>query len=476
MTWRWRPRTLAGQLAVLLIGGLLAAQWLTGSIWFDLRRHQDLEMPTRLLGAHLADSWRWIEATPAADRAALLARISVPNYQLTLRHAPSSEHVDPPADVVALLNAVTSEQLGHPASVQLREASLIDEHRHSAGIYDLFFLRTPVGSYHLQLPLSDGQWLDVRAIVGQAGLMPHPWRAIADYLVRIYLLRMLLVVVVVLLAVRLILKPLRQLAEAAQALGRDIHSPPLAEQGPSELRVAAAAFNRMQQELIEAIKQRGRFLRAVSHDLRSPITRLRLRTEMLDDESVKERFRHDLAELEKRVTATLALTRELPNDEVRQWIDIDALLADVLAPLHETGREVSVHGSAEPLLGYAQALRRCIANLIDNALRYGDGAEICIEDSAHDLQLSICDRGPGVPDDELKRVLEPYYRGNPARGASEGSGLGLAIADAVAQGHGGSLQLRNREGGGLEVRLRLPRSQPLPSRDEHATPDHVRAA
>jgi signal transduction histidine kinase len=202
----------------------------------------------------------------------------------------------------------------------------------------------------------------------------------------------------------------------------------------------------------------------MSHDLKTPITRLRLRSELLDDPALRERYSHDLQELESMVAATLDFLRGIDQQEPAQPFDVMALLESVRADLQETGAQIALHGtSLGPYVGQRRALRRAFANLVDNAIRYAGRAEVAVEDSPETLTIVIRDNGPGIPPAELEKVFEPFYRIEGSRSRETGgTGLGLAIARQIARAHGGDVTLANRPGGGLEARLRLPRSTSRP--------------
>jgi signal transduction histidine kinase len=264
---------------------------------------------------------------------------------------------------------------------------------------------------------------------------------------------------VTLFAVRWVTRPLKTLAEAAQNLGEDINRPPLDEQGPLEVSRAAHAFNTMQQKLVKFISDRTRIFTAMSHDLKTPITRLRLRTEMLDDAELRAKFANDLQEMEAMVGAALDFMRGLDHQEPVRPVDVMALLESLQADAREIGSDVRIEGAVRaPYHGHAQALKRCLSNLIDNAVKYGKSATISVEDSAGQLRICVRDEGPGIPEAELERVFDPFYRLEGSRSRSTGgTGLGLTIARNIAQAHGGELVLRNRPAGGLEAVLTLPR-------------------
>ena len=267
------------------------------------------------------------------------------------------------------------------------------------------------------------------------------------------------VIAVSLVAVRLVTRPLQRLAEAADAFGSDLESPPLAETGPTETRRAAEAFNRMQDRLRRLIAERGRALAAVSHDLRTPLTRMRLRAELVDDETLRAQINADIDDMQAMVESTLDYLRGLRENEAVQSIDMEALLQSLVADEQALGRQVTLSGSVvAPYLGRMSALKRALGNLIDNAVKYGQSAHIVIEDGAAELRLGVEDRGPGIPEMDMARVVEPYVRLEASRSRETGGvGLGLTIARDAAVLHGGRLLLRNLPQGGLVATLTLPR-------------------
>ncbi|MFN7087738.1 MAG: ATP-binding protein, partial [Burkholderiales bacterium] len=268
------------------------------------------------------------------------------------------------------------------------------------------------------------------------------------------------VIALTLIAVRWVTRPLKTLAAAAEKLGADINRPPLAEQGPLEVSRAARAFNTMQQRLASFINDRTRVLAAMSHDLKTPITRLRLRAELLDDEQLRAKFIRDLEEMETMVSATLDFMRGLENREPAQPVDVMALLESLQEDARELGGRIDIEGGMpKPYQAYPQALKRCLNNLIGNAVQYGKVAKISVTDAADRLQICIRDQGPGIPENELERVFEPFYRLEASRSRDTGgTGLGLGIARNIARAHGGDIVLRNLPQGGLEAVLTLPRS------------------
>ncbi|HEV8333314.1 MAG TPA: ATP-binding protein, partial [Steroidobacteraceae bacterium] len=261
---------------------------------------------------------------------------------------------------------------------------------------------------------------------------------------------------VLFLVTRSITRPLSKLALAADAVGKSVRHPPLVEEGVREIRDATRAFNTMQDRLLRYLDSRTSVLAAMSHDLRTPLTRLRLRVEAVADERLHARFSSDLDEMEALVWSALALFKGLDDDEKFEAVDVNALLATFAVEYAELGKPIAIEGKAqEALQAKPRALKRCLGNLVDNALKFGRQAAIQVEDG-ETLAIRVADDGPGIPEEMLERVFEPFYRLESSRSRDTGgAGLGLSIARDVAQAHGGSLTLRNRPEGGLIAELRL---------------------
>lgn len=473
MTLRLWPDSLFGRLVVTLAAGMFAGQLLTSTIWFDTHDYRTLEIPSRLFASRLADTIRLLRNAPdAATREATLTRLSDARYQLRPVDTPEPARAAPNLVLRAtggLIAGVIERRLGQHVELRLLDAELRDDAGRHRGILSLFDSRMPMGDFHLQLQVPGQGWLDVVAHEGQAGMHSEPGTLVADYLLRLYLVRFAAVCLLAFVAVRFALRPLRSFAKAAEALGRNIYQAPLAVDGPQEVRSAAKAFNAMQQRLIDSFGERTRLLSAVSHDLRSPLTRLRLRAEMLPDPLWRERLRGDLDEMEAMVRATLDAVQGIEITEPRQRIDIDSMLAGLAEDARDAGHAVRIEGHAgAPYPGFARNLKRGLQNLLDNAIGHGGAGEdevsIHVDEHGGSLRIVIRDHGPGLPDPALlERVFEPYFRagGREGRPAPEGTGLGLTIARGIATAHGGTLVLKNRvEDGriaGLDAELVLPR-------------------
>jgi signal transduction histidine kinase len=259
-------------------------------------------------------------------------------------------------------------------------------------------------------------------------------------------------------AARLALVPVRMLGKAAERLSRNIDEPPLPVQGATEMREAASAFNRMQDRLRRHVKGRALAFAAMSHDMRTPLTRLRLRLESVADEAQREKLSRDITEIEALASSALEVTRGLAQNEEPAIVDLAKLVDDIVLDYAALGNEFKLRGRCAPIEMRRGAFKRAFLNLLDNAVKYGREVEIELVDSPNSLDLFVRDRGPGIPETEMENVFYPYYRVESSRNRDTGgAGLGLAIAKDVVESHGGELTLANRTGGGLEARIRLPR-------------------
>lgn len=257
-------------------------------------------------------------------------------------------------------------------------------------------------------------------------------------------------------------QPLNQLAKAAQELGEHFDRPPLPEVGTTECREATRVFNQMQQRIRQHIAERERFLAAVSHDLRTPLTRIRLRAESADAAPLRDGLLRDVTEMQTLIEATLSYLSGEHAAEPLTLLDVSDLLHSLADDQADAGHPVQVEAQAQPFLGQPMALRRCVDNLVSNAVRYGGGhVALRCRDDGTQLVIEVQDNGPGLPDAELARVTEPFYRVEASRHKARGGvGLGLSIALNVARRHGGTLVLTNVPTGGLLATLRLPRGVP----------------
>lgn len=257
---------------------------------------------------------------------------------------------------------------------------------------------------------------------------------------------------------RLLARPVSRLGEAAHRLSDDLDSPPLTESGPVEARQAASAFNRMRERIRAQVQERSRMLMAVSHDLRTPLARLRLRAEEIDNPLLRERFLQDLGEMRGLLDATLHYLHQERGEEPLQRLDVQALAESLVENARDDGATVSVEGHCAPIETRPLALTSALSNLLENALRYAGEACIRLEDGDRQLRILVVDHGPGIPAESRERVFEPFFRLEQSRNRNSGGvGLGLAIARSALRRQGGDLRFEETPGGGLTAVLELPK-------------------
>ena len=312
--------------------------------------------------------------------------------------------------------------------------------------------RLTFAPFSVSARLPDGRWATVEPPRGWI----DPWQA--RVLMALGITALLLAPVVWLMARRLT-RPIRVFAQAAERLGADPDAEPLTPSGPSEVRTAITAFNDMQASIRQHMRQRTQTIAAIAHDLRTPLTCLRFRAEQAP-EALRDRMAADVEEMDALISQAMAFVRGEEQAERREPLDLAVLAADSVRGFAETGAAVQFEGwDALPVLGDPAALRRALANLIDNALKFAGDARVSAGQDGDMAVVTISDRGPGLPDDELQTVFEPFYRGERSRNRQTGgAGLGLAVARQAARAAGGDVTLTNRPGGGLEARLALPLS------------------
>ncbi len=261
-------------------------------------------------------------------------------------------------------------------------------------------------------------------------------------------------------AVSRVIRPLRRLSEKADAFGRDITVAPIDEEGPLEIRRAAHAFNRMQERIARSMQSRTRMLAAISHDLRTPLTRMRLQLDAEKKEIERAKLLRDIDLMQTMVSSALAFLTSDAGAEKKEWLDLGALLGTLCDEYAESGAAIRYDGPDQiPFFCKPDAIQRVLTNLIDNAIHFGTEIVVTAALDAGNVVIDVTDDGPGIPADRLQDVIEPFVRLDPARAQRPGSvGLGLSIVDDIVRSHGGTLALINREPSGLVARVTMPAS------------------
>lgn len=304
----------------------------------------------------------------------------------------------------------------------------------------------------LALPLTNGQWLNITTQRVQ-----HGW-LFTGFLSSLIILGIVVVFLCV-WAVRRFALPLDQFAKAADEFGRDMDAPPIAVSGSPSMRKLIKAFNQMQARVRRLLRDRTQMLAAISHDLRTPITRLKLRAEYIEDKAQYDKVIADLDEMEHMITSILAFAREQNLQEPKQKFDLNALLESICDEQQDVGHDVVFHGLDRRLAfsGRMVALKRAFNNLISNAIKYGQKANVMLAVKPSQVQIIVEDEGPGIPEEQLEKVFAPFYRVDQARSLKiSGAGLGLAVARDIIRQHGGDIDLVNLPTRGLKVIVELP--------------------
>lgn len=303
----------------------------------------------------------------------------------------------------------------------------------------------------LAVKLDRGAWLNT------AFAKPSMDRFWKSQTVLTFAITALTLSLILIFAIRGITRPMRRMAAAAEALGRGETVTPLPETGPRDIRHTAQAFNRMQERLRRFIADRTRMLAAIGHDLRTPITSLRLRAEFVNDDEVREKMLGTIDEMQKMTEATLSFAREDSAVEETRSVDLTALIQSLSDDLADMGHDVIFNNGLK--LSYrcrADALRRALRNLIENATRYGQRARVSMAMQADGIDIVVEDDGPGIPANLIEQVFTPFFRIEDSRNQETGGvGLGLAIARNIIRNHGGDIRLVNHAGG-LQAIVTLP--------------------
>jgi signal transduction histidine kinase len=434
------PRSIAGRNTLVLIAGLFTVICAGVMVWW-LSVARDGPPGSRFVFETVASVAAMIDRLPPEARAAALKGETTDAFKLVWTRSRPARRlkrrgwemrwVARQLERSLAARGLNTVEVGVPADSPRRRARAVEAH----------------------LRLSDGSWLTISGRDQMRG-PPRP-------------LAVLGVIVVIglgltglaILVSRRVTRPLQRFSAAAVRLGTDVEAPPMDEAGPTEIREAAEAFNQMQHRIRRFVEDRTRMLAAISHDLRTMLTRFQLRADYITDDEQRAKAVEDIARMREMLDATLSFARDDAAAEPTTTVDLSSLLQTLCDDLADAGRAVAFDGPDRvTLAGRPVALNRAFANLIDNAVKYGGGAEVGLEERADDVVIIVADRGPGIPAERREQVFAPFFRLEESRSRETGgTGLGLALARTIVRGHGGDITLEDREGGGLVARVVLPR-------------------
>ena len=451
--WSWRrlvPDGIAARMALTVVLALLLTQAVSALVYLtDRGQDRPMHSPGELMqrtGAVI----QLVEATRPAERQRVVRALDDPVLGvewLQSRPAFDPDYLAPPPPPLVRHLAKT---LGGEREIiaEKRRVPILSPTTGPLSEPDMHRVRM----LRVGVALTDGSWLVFSATHAPDG----------SFRLGRFALWMALIALVVtglsLWAARRLTAPLAAFAAAAERLGVDGGAPPLPESGPRELRAATHAVNRMQERLTRFVEDRTRMIAAIGHDLRTPLTRLRLRAEFIDDPETQRKMLADLSEMEAMISATLAFARDDAQREPRVQADLADLLQSLIDDRCDAGQNAAYQGPGRLTLTCSPvAMRRALANLIDNAINYGGRAEVGLTAAAGHAVIEIDDAGPGIPEAEREKVFHPFYRLEASRSRDTGgTGLGLSVARTIIRGHGGDIGLTNRPTGGLKVTVTLP--------------------
>ncbi|ACB96185.1 ATP-binding protein [Beijerinckia indica] len=445
----WPRDTIARRFAVTIILAVMATLtcvrlfFAFGGVWA-----QPELQASGLLGV-AAGVVRVIDAAPPQMRQALVAAATTSTLHIDF-------YISASPVSAALENATDAEDgrslMGNLLSDTFRTVVIFEPNSRVSTIPALNHDRAKYpNAYFLAVKLTDRSWLVFTVLNRLWGLSrPERWALWLVFLV-------LSITIVSAIAARQLSRPVEQLAEAAHLFGINPHAPAIAETGPQELRQVIKTFNAMQGQIQKFVADRTTMLAAISHDLRTPLTRIRLRGEFIEDHGQRTRLFRDVDEMQAMVDGALAFFRDDALEEDTTIFDLPGVILTIVNDYADQNIGIGYTGPSRVVYrGRPFALKRAFTNLIENAIKYGTPPEIELSCEETTFIVSIRDRGPGIPPDAIDRVFRPYFRLEKSRNRTTGGvGLGLTVAQAIVQGHGGEIILYNRPGGGLEARITL---------------------
>jgi signal transduction histidine kinase len=446
--WNFIVRdTLFARMAGVLILNLLLAQLVT----YLLVRIEVEHVPLRSeLTERIATSTRAFDALPVEERPALAHAISTSDLGIKICSAAEIE-------AHRLADNPGARQPDPRFEQRLRERLDGRRPRHDMRFWRALAPATASGNnadeepFVIAISLQDGGFAEFHP---QRIPTAFRWLQLATSIASIVLVSSVLS----LWFARRLSRGLARFADAAEEFGRSAEAPPLPETGPVELNLATGAFNRMQERLRRFVHDRTQMLAAISHDLRTPLTRMRLRAEFVEDDVQRDKMLHDIGEMESMIAETLAFARDDVTSEAHREEDLDELLDTLCASLGETGPQIDYTAIGPVLIRCRpMALKRAFANLLENATKYGGQAHVVLRETPGHVVVEIDDEGPGIPSEMLEAVFQPFFRLESSRNRDTGGvGLGLSVARTIIRGHGGDITLANRPEGGLRATATLP--------------------
>lgn len=468
---RFFPRTLAAWLLMVVIGGLLATQAAFFSIVAADRAESDQIVELYRLNERALWLVKLLSPADGAERKSISANLSNSTLAVTVGQMPAIASSIPPDDTLAELEDIMVARLGKygitdarirrdPAkpkaqAVETPAPSGSDTGEVESDLMTLARDFNETDRYTVSLQFKEGQWVNFTTPITPTGPMLAPER------LPVYFGIAALVAFLSIWAVRTLAAPYLLLEEAVTRLGEDLKRPPISERGSREYRYAAKALNAMQKRILDYVEEREYLAAALAHDLRTPITKMRLRLELLRNSKVRDALASDIANVELTVKSVIDFVRLRTAEEELERTDLWSMVDSIVDDYPDASLDINGDDQGRLLCEVRPtALRRCLVNLIDNAIKYGRKAHISIGATPYRISITIADEGPGIPESRMQDVFKPFMRVENSRSRKTGgSGLGLTIARSLIQKMGGEITLSNAPGGGLSAKLSLPRSE-----------------
>ncbi len=465
MKYLW-PRTLAGRTLAVVIAGLVGTHLVTVIAFSGHRADSLTRADEQHIAQHIAAIANIVLEAPNPWRDRIVRLSDDHAFQVTMtageRDIVDGSKLVPFGPLKDLLSRQIRSAISEPISVDIQDAGAVEQStglrasskRLRERLDQLIYGHDRDQAILVSIPFAQGQKLNFSTVMPLAHA-PGWERTLAttgSFVVAVLLLSFW--------AVRKLSAPLHRFAAAATAFAHNVRAPALPEAGPAEVREAARAFNDMQNQIRQLVENRSQMLAAISHDLRTPLTAVRLRAESVSEPELRAKILNALDEMNAMLSSTLTFAREGTEDEHTCIVDVGSLAEAICDDLSDTGHDVTCTADDDSLTQCRPlALKRALTNLIDNAVKYGKSAEVRVTNHDDQLEITVNDDGPGIPEADMERIFLPFHRLEPSRSRDTGGvGLGMAIAQIVIDSHGGSIDLDNRADGGLCVRVQLPRS------------------
>ena len=449
--WFFYPERLRSKITLVVVIGLLVAQVLTGTMWSQMRRQVLIETPARIAAVRFSDWYLYAESQLAHGQEMDPALLSGISASLVSQDFPLDYQSNMGEDLGSFFEKVIQERTGAHENFHLLAVNKARPAEKVGGFPFLNAFSRELNlvdvSFSAVFTLSNGQHWRLHVVENQGWSSIGNLQFTYDYFLRIYFFRLVLVVIALTLCLNFIFRPLKKLEKSVLEMDVNRDQEKIQLGGSKEFRRLGRAFNSMVERAQKHIEERSYFFSAVSHDLRTPITRLKLRVQNVQDESLRLSLSRDVEELKELVNSTLELMSFQTSDEAFVEVDVAALLTAVSINRQDVGENITLD-SLEPAILHIQIqrFRRCVENLISNGLRYGHHVHISAQQSADAYIITVADEGPGIPKEEQAKVLRPYYRLETSRNRSTGGyGLGLSICDEVLRAHGGRLEFGHQQ-------------------------------